>query len=355
MRSRSAISALSSARFAERLAAESKRGSAGMPGRPIDLAEAVQQPPGRARDVDVAVGRGEASHRHARRVVVARLRRNLVVDGPPGGLEVHHRDHRFQQGGLHPAAGPGPVPVMQGDQHADGEIETGGQIGHGNPGARRLGARQAGDAHQAAHPLGDLVDAAPVGVRAVLAEAGDRSVDQARVPGVHGVEVEAQAVLDRGAHVLDQHVGGVDQAHQHVAALRRLQVQGQRPLVAVQVLEVGAVPAVRGQARRRQAGRRLHPDDVGAPVGELADAGGARACDRQVDDADVVERKMRGHAGSPPDAAPEPGTTLLSSTRPVAATRRGMRDRHPAAAYRNGQIRPQADAARGPVNLACLV
>src|SRR6185437_1930503 len=127
--------------------------------------------------------------------------------------------------------------------------------------------------------------------------------------------------------------------------LRRLQVQGQRPLVAVQVLEVASMPAVRGQARRGQAGRRLHPDDVGSPVGELADAGGTRARDRQVDDADVAERKMRGHAAHRPTPRWSLAT-LPSSTRPVAATagewETGIRYRS-----RDGQIRPRADARAG--------
>src|SRR5262249_39247962 len=99
--------------------------------------------------------------------------------------------------------------------------------------------------------------------------------------------------------------------------------------VAVQVLEVAAVPAAHGQARRRQAGRRLHPDDVGSPVGKLADAGGAGARDGQVDDADVAERKMRGHAGSPPDAALEPGHHAPIIHQTGCSYGRGMRARPP--------------------------
>jgi hypothetical protein len=66
-------------------------------------------------------------------------------------------------------------------------------------------------------------------------------------------------------HVLDQHVGGVNQAHQHLAPVGRLEVQRQRPLVAVQVLEIAAVAVLAG-ARPGPAARRLHTDDVGAPV-----------------------------------------------------------------------------------------
>ena len=64
----------------------------------------------------------------------------------------------------------------------------------------------------------------------------------------------------------------------------------------MQVLEVAAMPAAVDQVRpgwRRGRGRQVDPDDVGAPVGQLADAGGAGARDGQVDDADVGERKIR--------------------------------------------------------------
>ena len=62
---------------------------------------------------------------------------------------------------------------------------------------------------------------------------------------------------------------------------RGLQVEGQRPLVAVQVLEVAVVPAApervpRGLITGRLAGR-LHADDVSPPVGQLANTCGARA------------------------------------------------------------------------------
>ena len=91
-----------------------------------------------------------------------------------------------------------------------------------------LGAGQPGDAHQPAHALGDLVDAAAVGVGAVLAEARDRAVDEARVAGAHGVVVEAEAGLHRRAHVLDEHVGGVDQAQQQLETFRLSSGRGRR-------------------------------------------------------------------------------------------------------------------------------
>ena len=85
-----------------------------------------------------------------------------------------------------------------------------------------------------------------------------------------GLVADPEAVLDRRAHVLDQHVGGVYQAHQHVKAGRGLKVEGQRPLVAVDLLEVAAVPVT---AERVRHARQLDADHVRAPVSELPDAG----------------------------------------------------------------------------------
>ena len=72
---------------------------------------------------------------------------------------------------------------------------------------RTAPAGHAGDGHQPAHALRDLVDAGALGVRPVLAEAGDRGVDDARVHRAHVVVVDAEPVLHRRAHVLDDDVG----------------------------------------------------------------------------------------------------------------------------------------------------
>ena len=68
----------------------------------------------------------------------------------------------------------------------------------GNADAHRPVAGLAGDRHQPAHALGDLVEAGPLGVGPVLAEAGDRAVDQARIDRRQALVVDAEAVLDVG-------------------------------------------------------------------------------------------------------------------------------------------------------------
>ena len=57
-----------------------------------------------------------------------------------------------------------------------------GEVGDGNADAHRALARQAGDGHQPAHALGDLIERRRAGrPGSVLAEAADRGIDDARV------------------------------------------------------------------------------------------------------------------------------------------------------------------------------
>ena len=52
------------------------------------------------------------------------------------------------------------------------------QVGDRDADAHRALARQAGDRHQPAHALRDLVEARPLAIRPVLAEARDAGVDR---------------------------------------------------------------------------------------------------------------------------------------------------------------------------------
>ena len=97
-------------------------------------------------------------------------------------------------------------------------------------------------------------------------------VDDARVDLRERLVVDAEAVLHVGPEVLDHHVGLLDQAQEDREAFRRLQVERDAALVAVQVLEVRPSRGPPGLAAPPL--RRLDLDDVGAPVGELAHAVG---------------------------------------------------------------------------------
>src|SRR5262245_33751041 len=79
-------------------------------------------------------------------------------------------------------------------KHADDGIEPGEQIGEGDAALDRTGARlalgQAGDAHDAAHPLNHEVIAGALGIGPVLAESGDGTVDELRIELLQAVIVE---------------------------------------------------------------------------------------------------------------------------------------------------------------------
>ena len=151
-----------------------------------------------------------------------------------------------------------------------------------------------GDRHQPAHALGDLVDTGPAGIGAVLAEARDAAVDDARVDLSDRLVVDAEPVLDVGAVVLDDNVGALGKLEEDRKPLLALQVQRHRPLVAVQVLEIEAVAPAAGGVDLLT--RRLDFDHLGAPIGQLARRRRAGAVRGQVDDAEIIERQfLRRH------------------------------------------------------------
>ena len=188
---------------------------------------------------------------------------------------------------------------MQRHEDADGQVKPRRQVGDGDPDPGGLGAGHSRHAHQPAHALGDLIDPTALSIGSVLPEAGDRAVDEARVANVDRVVVETEPLLHRRTHVLDEDVGGLGQAPEDIATSLRLEVDGDGALVAMQVLIVGAMAALAGDPGAVRFSRRLDSYDVGAPVGELPDAGRPSARDREVEHPDVVERHgtvFREHA-----------------------------------------------------------
>src|SRR5581483_9544385 len=142
-------------------------------------------------DVDVAVRGRKASHWGVGRMVVAFLRRNLLVNGPARRLEIQERQAGLDQRGLHPAALARSLAIEQGDQNALGEERAGHDIGDGNADTKGTLARKPRYRHDAAHALSDLVDRGPRGIGAVLAEAGNAAIDDARVALLDRLVVDA--------------------------------------------------------------------------------------------------------------------------------------------------------------------
>lgn len=121
-----------------------------------------------------------------------------------------------------------------GGEHPHGGQDAGGDVGDRCAALhRRLARPGAGDAHQAGHALGHEIEARAVGVGAAAAEARQRAVDQLRELGPQGVVAEAEALHRTGTVILDEHVGVAQQAPQHVAALRILEIEGEAALAPV--------------------------------------------------------------------------------------------------------------------------
>ena len=111
----------------------------------------------------------------------------------------------------------------------------------GDADTHRALARQAGDRHEPAHALHDLIDASALAVRPVLSKSADAAIDDAGIDLAHVLVGDVEPVLYVCAHVLDDHVGALYQPHERCAALGRLQVEPHHALVAVQVLEIRPV------------------------------------------------------------------------------------------------------------------
>ena len=139
--------------------------------------------------------------------------RRLVGEHRQLGVEQRHVDVRALASLL--------APVKRGEDRDRG-VHAGEQIGDRDPGAHRPAARlavgQAGDAHQPAHALDDVIIAGAVGIGPVLAEAGDRREDQPRIGRAQRLGVEPELVQPPDLEILDHDVGFVGQlAHQRRA------------------------------------------------------------------------------------------------------------------------------------------
>ena len=184
-------------------------------------------------------------------MVVAGLLGDILVHQPARGLEIQHEDLRLQQRGLHPLAFAGNLALEQRGQDAHGAEQPRGEVGDGNADPHRAFAGRAGDRHQPAHALRDLIEAGTLVIGAVLAEAGNRAIDDARIDLAHALIVDAEFCLHVGAEIFDDDVGLFHQPPEDLEAFRLFQVERHRALVAVQVLEVRALARAAQLFRRR--------------------------------------------------------------------------------------------------------
>ena len=127
---------------------------------------------------------------------------------------------------------------QQRHQNAERAKQPRGEVGDRNAHAHGPLPGQAGDRHQAAHALRDLVEARPLGIRAGLPEPGNAGVDQLRIDLAQLRIVDAETTLNIGPEILDHHVGFFHHALEGRHRFRRLQVERHAALVAVRILEV---------------------------------------------------------------------------------------------------------------------
>ena len=174
-------------------------------------------------------------------MIVPRLPRHIAIDQPARGLEIEHEGLCLQQRGMDPLPLAGFFPFQQRQHHALGSKQTGGQIGDRNADPHRPLPRRAGDRHQAAHPLGDLIETRPLGIGSVLAEPGNARHDNPRVDCRQGIVIDPQPGLHIRAVILHHHISLGHQLEENLLAGRLLQIEGQRAFVAMEVLEIRGV------------------------------------------------------------------------------------------------------------------
>ena len=140
---------------------------------------------------------------------------------------------------------PGLLPVDQGRLDGNGGIQPGHQISDGHPGLLWPTAGQVialtGDAHQPAEALDNEIVTWLGGTRPSLAEAGDRTVHQARIELCQGGVIQPVFLERARLVVLDQHIAICDQSPYQLLPLGTGQVDRDRPLAPVGRLVVGGL------------------------------------------------------------------------------------------------------------------
>ena len=288
------MSALSASRCFSRSVALAYSGPLGHLGRSERFAHPLPHLRSGGGDVDVAVGGLVDAGRRAGGMIVAGLLRNLTGHQPARGLEIEHEDLRLQQRGLDLLALAGFFALQQRRENAERCEQAGAQVRHRDSGPHRTLPRQAGDRHQPAHALGDLIEAGAIGVRPGLSESGDARIDELGIDLGERLVVDPEPAFHIWPIVLNHHVGLLHHPLEGRDTCRRLEIDRDAALVAV---EIGKIRPV---ARPAHVGRldvlgRLDLDHVRAPVGELAHACRPGAHAREVENGEA--RKSLGSAG----------------------------------------------------------
>jgi hypothetical protein len=223
---------------------------------------------------------------------------DLAGDGPLGALKGVHADHAGKQRRSHHPAAAGAVALAQRGEDSERAVHAGEQVGDRNTNALNVVGPRTGERHETRLALGDLVVSRPAAFRPVVTEPADRQDDQPRVEFGEPFGREAQSVQHTGPEVLEQDVGPAHHLLERLPALVGLQVQRDRPLVAIRRQEVGGFAfGVLGLDEGRPPGPgvvptlgALHLDDVGTEVAQHHGRVGAGERPRQIDDHGAGQR-----------------------------------------------------------------
>src|SRR5262249_14922942 len=165
--------------------------------------------------------------------------RGLDVISEPARARPRGEGHRrLEERALDLLSLPGALPLVEGGEHALGAPHARAEIadGQAHRGGRAVGLAR--DVHDPAHALSDEIEATLLAIGAVGAEAGELGVDEARIGLPECLVAEPRALHDGGAVVLHEHVGPRNQLEEDLPAARRLVVEGDALLVAVDVAEI---------------------------------------------------------------------------------------------------------------------
>src|SRR5262245_17015090 len=238
----------------------------------------------------------EVAIRRQRRMGRAERLRHGAGEQKPLSVIVQQGHRSLQEGAVDALAQSGLGPVEQGVADAERGEDAGREVEERDAGPDRRAAGLARDRHDSAECLHERLVAGAVLARSGAPERRDRAIDEARVERGQRVVAQAEALHRPRPEILDEDVGALDQIAEDLGALRRLQIERQVSLVAVDHEVRRRLPALVGRPGTRLVARArvFHLDDVGAHVGQEHAAKGPGQDAREIEDADTVEREGAG-------------------------------------------------------------
>src|ERR1700740_772057 len=135
---------------------------------------------------------------------------------------------------LDPLALAGELPLIERRKDADRGVEAGAGVADRRTRLDRAAVGLAGDRHRTPGRLRNHVKGEGILVRAGVAKALDRHIDDARVDFADDVIAKTEPFDDAGGEILGEDIGLFDQPAQNGATLVGLQISGDALLVGVE-------------------------------------------------------------------------------------------------------------------------